>query len=42
MRSSAPAEVLFARSVTGHFGKPVDRATLDFVKEFGLRSARSA
>lgn len=30
------AGVLFAGIVTGHFGKPVDHATLDFVKEFGL------
>jgi uncharacterized transporter YbjL len=31
-----PAGVLFAGILTGHFGKPVDHATLDFVKEFGL------
>jgi putative transport protein len=30
------AGVLFAGILTGHFGKPVDKATLDFVKEFGL------
>jgi putative transport protein len=30
------AGVLFAGIVTGHFGKPVDAGTLDFVKEFGL------
>ncbi|NJM55444.1 MAG: putative transporter [Verrucomicrobiae bacterium] len=30
------AGVLFAGIVTGHFGKPVDKATLDFIKEFGL------
>jgi len=30
------AGVLFAGIVTGHFGKPVDKGTLDFVKEFGL------
>ena len=30
------AGVLFAGIITGHFGKPVDHATLDFVKEFGL------
>lgn len=30
------AGVLFAGIVTGHFGRPVDHATLDFVKEFGL------
>jgi len=30
------AGVLFAGLVTGHFSKPVDHATLDFVKEFGL------
>ena len=30
------AGVLFAGIVAGHFGKPVDHATLDFVKEFGL------
>ena len=30
------AGVLFAGILTGHFGKPVDHATLDFVKEFGL------
>ncbi len=28
--------VLFAGIVVGHFGEPVDHATLDFVKEFGL------
>ena len=30
------AGVLFAGILAGHFGKPVDHATLDFVKEFGL------
>jgi putative transport protein len=30
------AGVLFAGIITGHFGKPVDKVTLDFVKEFGL------
>jgi AspT/YidE/YbjL antiporter-like protein len=30
------AGVLFAALLTGHFGKPVDRHTLEFVKEFGL------
>jgi putative transport protein len=30
------AGVLFAGLITGHFSKPVDHATLDFVKEFGL------
>jgi len=30
------AGVLFAGIVVGHFGKPVEKATLDFVKEFGL------
>jgi putative transport protein len=30
------AGVLFAGIITGHFGKPVDKATLEFVKEFGL------
>jgi putative transport protein len=30
------AGVLFAGIVVGHFGNPVDHATLDFVKEFGL------
>jgi putative transport protein len=30
------AGVLFAGLIAGHFGKPVDHATLDFVKEFGL------
>jgi putative transport protein len=30
------AGVLFAAIVVGHFGKPVDRHTLEFVKEFGL------
>ena len=30
------AGVLFAGIVVGHLGKPVDHATLDFVKEFGL------
>jgi putative transport protein len=30
------AGVLFAGIISGHFGKPVDHATLDFVKEFGL------
>ena len=30
------AGVLFAGILTGHFGKPVDHATLEFVKEFGL------
>jgi putative transport protein len=34
--SVGTAGVLFAGIVTGHFGKPVDRAMLDFVKEFGL------
>jgi putative transport protein len=28
--------VLFAGLILGHFSKPVDHATLDFVKEFGL------
>jgi putative transport protein len=28
--------VLFAGILTGYFGKPVDHATLEFVKEFGL------
>jgi putative transport protein len=28
--------VLFAAILVGHFGKPVDRETLEFVKEFGL------
>ncbi len=28
--------VLFAGILFGHFGEPVDHATLDFVKEFGL------
>jgi putative transport protein len=28
--------VLFAALVVGHFSKPVDRETLEFVKEFGL------
>jgi putative transport protein len=28
--------VLFAAILVGHFGKPVDRHTLEFVKEFGL------
>src|ERR1700690_2169602 len=27
---------LFAGILAGHFGKPVDKATLNFVKEFGL------
>ncbi|MFN0066059.1 MAG: putative transporter [Limisphaerales bacterium] len=30
------AGVLFAGILAGHFGKPVDHETLDFVKEFGL------
>ena len=30
------AGVLFAGIIAGHFGKPVDRNMLDFVKEFGL------
>ncbi|SPE23918.1 conserved membrane hypothetical protein [Candidatus Sulfopaludibacter sp. SbA3] len=30
------AGVLFAGILAGHFGRPVDRGTLDFVKEFGL------
>src|SRR5689334_19315264 len=30
------AGVLFAGILTGAFGKPVDHATLEFVKEFGL------
>jgi putative transport protein len=30
------AGVLFAGILTGNFGKPVDHATLEFVKEFGL------
>ena len=30
------AGVLFAGIITGHFGKPMDHRTLDFVKEFGL------
>jgi putative transport protein len=30
------AGVLFAGILSGHFGKPVDKGTLDFVKEFGL------
>jgi putative transport protein len=30
------AGVLFAAILAGHFGKPVDRHTLEFVKEFGL------
>jgi putative transport protein len=30
------AGVLFAGILVGHFGKPVNHATLDFVKEFGL------
>jgi putative transport protein len=30
------ASVLFAGIITGHFGKPVDHHTLEFVKEFGL------
>lgn len=30
------AGVLFAGIITGHFGKPVDHHTLEFVKEFGL------
>ena len=28
--------VLFAGIITGYFSKPVNHATLDFVKEFGL------
>lgn len=30
------AGVLFAGIIVGHFGEPVDHATLDFVKELGL------
>jgi putative transport protein len=30
------AGVLFAGILTGYFGKPLDHATLEFVKEFGL------
>jgi putative transport protein len=30
------AGVLFAGIITGHFGKPVDKGTLDFVRDFGL------
>src|ERR1700742_828342 len=30
------AGVLFAGIIVGHFGNPVDRPTLDFVKELGL------
>ena len=30
------AGVLFAGILTGYFGKPVDHARLEFVKEFGL------
>lgn len=30
------AGVLFAGIIAGHFGKPVEKGTLDFVKEFGL------
>jgi putative transport protein len=30
------AGVLFAGIIVGHFGKPVEKGTLDFVKEFGL------
>jgi putative transport protein len=30
------AGVLFAGILAGHFGKPVNKGTLDFVKEFGL------
>ena len=30
------AGVLFAGIIIGHFGKPVDRGRLDFVREFGL------
>src|SRR5262245_50894661 len=30
------AGVLFAGIITGHFSKPVDHGTLNFVKEFGL------
>ena len=30
------AGVLFAGILVGHFGEPIDRSTLDFVKEFGL------
>ena len=30
------AGVLFAGILTGYFGRPVDHATLEFVKEFGL------
>lgn len=31
-----PAGVLFAGILVGHFGQPIARQTLDFVKEFGL------
>src|ERR1700758_824357 len=31
-----PSGVLFAGILTGYFSKPVDHATLEFVKEFGL------
>jgi putative transport protein len=30
------AGVIFAGIVAGHFGRPAERGTLDFVKEFGL------
>src|SRR5262245_46837059 len=30
------AGVLFTAILTGHFGEPIDRHTLEFVKEFGL------
>jgi putative transport protein len=30
------AGVLFAGIIAGHFSRPIDHATLDFVKEFGL------
>ena len=30
------AGVLFAGIIAGHFGKPVDKAALDFVRDFGL------
>jgi putative transport protein len=33
---SGTAGVLFAGILVGSFGKPVDHATLEFVKEFGL------
>jgi putative transport protein len=34
--SLGTAGVLFAGVIVGHFGNPVDRRTLDFVKELGL------